>query len=189
MRSFFAGLFKKKAQSLPVVKISRQTMARFCCHAVSSPEGRVEAFGEYTDTTMPRNEQGGYDFCHTCLGKMAIRCGWCTHAIFVGDPVTLYMPSDPYHWFPSGTAFMSFDRQAIVGCMRCADTGADCGGFWIPSCTRRDGKWIGGVKRIPSLYETALANGGIAVAEGISSAADMPTLPGVQVPERVLAAL
>ncbi|HWH07234.1 MAG TPA: hypothetical protein VNU47_01770 [Candidatus Paceibacterota bacterium] len=186
MRSLLSGLFKKKGQGLPITTMfSKQSVARFCCHAVASAEGRVEAFDDHTVTTMPRNEQGGYDFCHACLGKMAIRCGWCERAIFIGDPVTLYMPSHPYVWFSPDVTFMSFDNQTVVGCGRtdCAHTGADYAGFWVPAGVKREGRWIAGVKPMISIYQTVLATNGAVVANDVSDMSEMPLLPGVRIPE------
>lgn len=188
MRSLLARLFKRDGNDPhSAVSYNKEKLARFCCHAVSAAEGRVEAFGDSTTTTMPRNADGGFDFCHACLGTMAIQCAWCNRPIFVGDPVTLYMPSDPYIWFSPSVAYMTFDKLEMVGCGRtdCAETGADYAGYWVPSGLRPEGRWIGGVKRMTSIYETVLANNRSVVADDLSSMAGKPLLPGVQVPERM----
>ncbi len=63
---------------------------------------------------------------------MTIQCAWCGEPIFIGDPVTLYLPryedmEVPGHAVPYG-------KGAFVGCLRweCAESGTDRVGFWYP---------------------------------------------------------
>ena len=107
----------------------------------------------------------------------------------MGDPVTLYMPSHPYVWFPPNAAAMSVDRLEMVGCGRadCAHTGADYAGYWIPALVQKQGRWLAGVRRMTSIYESVLANNRAVVVDDLSSAEGKPLMPGVQVPEHMMA--
>lgn len=175
MHPFFQRLFRRK----PALT------ARFCCHQVSEATGRVEAFDDYTETTMPKNADGGFDFCHACLGQMAIRCWICDRTIFVGDPITLYVPSDPFRWIPPHAAIYSLEHMEIVGCGRtdCAESGVDYRGNWVPSKTQREGRWVGGVQRRVDLLQQMLENGEREIV--INDLSRAPTLPGCIIPERM----
>ena len=114
---------------------------------------KVTAFGETIITSInPRS--GKVDYCHECLGKMAIQCAWCAKAIFVGDSITLYSPKDTTEIKVPDYAVI-FDEKLLqlVGCGRssCASTGADYAGFWIPG---ENGK--GEVNRTPTMIEQSL---------------------------------
>ncbi len=185
MRTLFGRLFdRKRTERDSFISLGRATVARYCCHPVKKAEGRVHAFDEWTDTTMPKNEQGGYDFCLQCLGQMAIRCGWCDRPIFIGDPITLYFSRDPYLWVAPTVAIFRFEHMERVGCGRtdCAESGVDYVGVWVPTGVQREGRWLGGVKRRVSILDVVMANNQSIIVSDLSQ---VPTLPGVTLPERM----
>lgn len=86
---------------------------------------------------------------------MTIRCSLCAHPIFVGDPVTLFVPAVG-STIPSWATVHSREPLQLVGCLgwHCAESGADRAGFWVPG---EDGK--GRVHRVPTLCEVMLGTG------------------------------
>jgi hypothetical protein len=62
---------------------------------------------------------------------MSVQCAWCGKTIWIGDPVTLYIPEKNYT-IPKYAVRYDEDPQRLVGCLR-----RDCGsvvdrkGFWI----------------------------------------------------------
>ena len=134
----------------------RSFKAAKCSHRTKR-RGPVRAFGKTIRTTMPKNKDGSVDWCLDCLGKMAIRCAWCGHPIFVGDPITLYTPSDKNFKTPDYAVVYKKEPLTLVGCLgwNCADTGADRAGFWVPG---NDGK--GMVERVPTAFELMAQNPG-----------------------------
>ena len=129
----------------------RRYTATKCGHRTKR-SGQVSAFGHTMTTKMPRNRDGSVDYCIDCISKMAIQCSWCSHPIFVGDPVTLYTPSDDFQ-APQHAVVYNSEPLQLVGCLgwNCADTGADRAGFWLPG---ENGK--GRVRRVPTAYEAIL---------------------------------
>ncbi|MFZ2072640.1 MAG: hypothetical protein WAV10_03100 [Minisyncoccia bacterium] len=115
----------------------------------------VSAFGEKTETKVPI-KNGEIEYCHKCLDKMAIRCAWCGRPIFVGDPITLYSPTDKNFKIPEYAVVYNKDPLQLVGCPRmdCAESGCDYAGRWVPPST---------VYRHPSVIEMTIANPGCAV--------------------------
>ena len=111
--------------------------AQKCGHRTKQ-KGLVSAFGTTIITKMPKNEDGLIHYCLGCIGKMAIKCAWCSNPIFIGNPITLYIPSDNSQ-IPEHAVVYNKERLQLVGCLRrnCADTGADRAGFWLPG---EDGK-------------------------------------------------
>jgi len=105
------------------------------CGHETKLKDKVTAFNQTIKTKIRPNEDGSVDYCHTCLGKMAIACAWCEKPIFIGDVVTLYS-SDNNEEFNIPESAIIYDKECMsfVGCGRttCADTGADYAGFWIP---------------------------------------------------------
>jgi hypothetical protein len=99
--------------------------------------GAVRAFGEKVVTTMPR-EDGHPKYCLKCLAKMAIRCGLCGRAIFVGDPVAVYYGhARRVNILPESSDSnleKKRDEKKVIGCLRtdCAHSGSDRAGFWHP---------------------------------------------------------
>lgn len=157
--------------------LRNRTRGKYCGHP-TKVKGRVSAFDVTGTTRMPLNDDGTTDYCLDCIGKMAIRCGWCGEPIFIGDPVTLYSPRSVEKFnaawegefaFPTVTDEATGLRlpetavvyqpthgrsyPTIVGCGRvtCADTGADYAGTWLPGT---DGK--GWVERRRTPYEHLL---------------------------------
>lgn len=99
---------------------------------------------------MPLAKNGKPDYCLKCIGNMSIRCAWCGGSIIIGNPVTLYIPTDTYDVPDYAIHYKKDNSKAVVGCLGwdCADTGADRSGFWLPG---NDGK--GKVQKIPTEYE------------------------------------
>lgn len=106
---------------------------------------RIHAFGSSVKTRI-RPNNGKVEYCHECLQDMAIQCGWCDGAIFIGDPITLYSPNNKDYTPKKHAKIYNDEPLTIVGCLRmnCADTGADRAGFWMPP---------GEVKRVPTAFE------------------------------------
>ena len=151
--------------------ISFRYTAAKCGHRTKR-SGPVSAFGRTTTTKMPMNKNSSVDYCLDCIGKMAIRCAWCSDPIFIGDPITLYSPGPRTGLFsserpseaqktrkqdgfvvPDGAVVYRENPLTLVGCLgwNCADTGADRAGFWLPG---EDGK--GHVHRVQTAYEAIL---------------------------------
>ncbi|MBU1289698.1 hypothetical protein KKG85_00400, partial [Patescibacteria group bacterium] len=53
------------------------------CGHTTKRKDKIVAFGEGTITEITF-EDGKTPYCHQCLEKMAIRCAWCGHVIFIG---------------------------------------------------------------------------------------------------------
>lgn len=161
--------------------------AALCGHQVNANPGIVRAYGETTKTKMPKNEQGSYDYCFDCLGDMAIRCGWCGKAIFIGDMVTLYAARDPDFKIPDVAAIYELKNKSLVGCLRasCADSGADYCGHWVPADVQVEGRWVGGVSRFESAIEMALRSRRPVIANDIGADAQKAPHAPVKVPERL----
>lgn len=120
------------------------------CGHETKKKDKVTAFGENTETHL--SAQGGkIPYCHRCLEKMAIKCAWCGHVIFIGDPITLYTPSNKDFKVPGHAIIHNKDPLQLVGCLRwdCAETGADRAGFWVPP---------GNVQRVPTAFEIIMAD-------------------------------
>lgn len=134
----------------------RRYMATICGHHTKRT-GKISAFGHTVTTKMPINEEGSVDYCLDCIAKMAIRCAWCGHPIFIGRPITLYSPISDNFKIPEHAVVYEREPLQLVGCLRwdCAETGADRAGFWMPG---EDGK--GCVERVPTVYEMVLATKG-----------------------------
>lgn len=80
---------------------------------------------------IPQN--GQLPYCHKCFSAMTIRCAWCGKPIFPGEPVTLYAAGENFR-VPDYAVVFNKKPLQVVGCLRvrCADTGADRMGFWMP---------------------------------------------------------
>lgn len=119
------------------------------CGHRTKRSGLVSAFGRTITTKMPKNHDGSVDYCLGCISKMAIQCAWCGGSIFIGDPITLYIPSGDFQ-VPEHAVIYNKESLQLVGCLsgNCADTGADRAGFWLPG---EDDK--GCVHRVPTVYE------------------------------------
>lgn len=111
----------------------RSFTAKICGHKTKN-WGRVKAFGESIATTMLPNKEGGFDYCISCIEKMAIKCSWCKRPIFIGDPITLCAPHDIAP-IPEGATIHDKESRTIVGCLRgdCAEGASYWSGFWTPN--------------------------------------------------------
>ena len=112
-------------------------IATKCAHptVLEGPiSGEVDDIFFETTLHMPQNEQGSTDWCLKCCAKMTVRCAWCGDPIMIGDPITLYSPSDPTFEPPDHAVVFYPQPLQLVGCGRttCADTGADYAGVWVP---------------------------------------------------------
>ena len=103
------------------------------CGHKTEREGDVSAYGEKRHIKI----RGHWllhrvDFCLECYEKNAIKCPWCGGAIFPGELVTLYSPTDPNFIVPEGAVVYRKDPLQLVGCqsIRCAESGADYCGIW-----------------------------------------------------------
>lgn len=128
------------------------------CGHKTKKKDKVTAYGESTVTGVPI-KNGKTPYCHRCIEKMAIKCAWCGHVIFIGDPITLYTPRDKDFKVPEHAVAYRENPLQLVGCLRweCAETGADRAGFWLPP---------GAVQRVPTAYEMCMQdmqNGGSGV--------------------------
>lgn len=135
---------------------ARKNLIRFTaeiCGHRTRRIGPVHAFGRMAVTEMPINQNGSVDYCLDCIGNMAIRCAWCEDPIFIGNPITLYVPL-PGFKIPDHAVIYTAEPPRLVGCLGwdCAETGADRAGFWLPG---DDGK--GRVLRIPTVLEIMLS--------------------------------
>lgn len=163
---------------------SREYHATMCGHQTPC-QGHVHAHGGSTFTKMPITGKKTVDYCLDCLGKMAIRCAWCDRPIFIGDPVTLYTPTEGFT-VPEHAVVYQTDPLQLVGCLDwdCAFTGADRAGFWYPD---PENKGVGHVHRVPTAYELLMQGDGnhaliVGDVSDISEALD-PTLVSLE-PER-----
>jgi hypothetical protein len=130
---------------------SRTYTATKCGHRTKKI-GRVFAEGgtESAIVEMPLKKDGTIEYCVDCLGKMTVRCAWCSTPIYVGSPITLYTSTSKDFKIPEHAVVYKESPLQLVGClmMDCADTGADCCGFWAVG---KNGK--GEVIRFPSIFE------------------------------------
>lgn len=145
------GVFRDMFLRLSTLSPVRYTASK-CGHRTRL-SGRVSVFGAAVTTTMPKQEDGLPEYCLDCISKMAIRCAWCKDPIFIGDPITLYTPTNPDFEVHEHAVVYNKDPLQVVGCLgwNCADTGADRAGFWLPG---NDGK--GSVSRVPTVFEMIL---------------------------------
>ncbi len=102
-----------------------------CGHEVCK-KGVITAFGK-SCTTEIKFVDDKTPFCHKCLEKMAVQCPWCGGPIFIGDMITLYIPSENFI-IPKSAAVYNRDPVQLVGCQTtsCASSGADYAGTWMP---------------------------------------------------------
>ncbi len=138
-----------------VTSIFRKTHIANVCGHRTKREGATESFGERYVMGMPLEKNGRPDYCLECIGKMAIRCGWCGRPIHIGDLITPYLPKPNMPEYTRYHQDSPTSHRTVVGCQRtdCAETGADYHGQWQPP---------GKVMRFPSVIETlegAVANG------------------------------
>lgn len=144
---------------MKLFNIFRKKIVAGCGHETLKKD-KVAAFGTSCETEIPIVD-GKTDYCHRCLEKMAIRCAWCGEAIFIGDPITLYSPSDKNRKMPDYAVLHNEEHNSYVGCLRwnCTETGADRAGFWYPT---------GKVYRVPSPIEMAMQSGDVVCVSDLS---------------------
>ena len=116
---FFKRLFGKKYY------------AQKCGH-LTALKGYIVVFGEKVLISL-KPKEGKVDYCLECIGKMAIRCAWCGRSIMVGEPITLYTPTNPNFKIPEYAVVYQEEPLQLVGCLRwdCADSGIERAGFWV----------------------------------------------------------
>jgi len=113
--------------------LRKKHLANICGHRTLK-EGVTSSFNERYVIEMSLEDNGRPNYCLECIGKMAIRCGWCGHQIHIGSFVTPYFPKGE---MPDYTVYDS-DRpsgeKTVVGCERadCASSGGDYYAIWIP---------------------------------------------------------
>jgi hypothetical protein len=135
--------------------IFRKTHTANICGHKTKRMGFVKGHERDSILTMPLAENGRPDYCLDCIGKMAIKCAWCSCPISIGEPVTLYTPRDTFEVPDHAVPYTEGGSNALVGCLRwgCAMGGADRAGFWLPG---EDGK--GRVRRVPTAIEILMGN-------------------------------
>lgn len=101
------------------------------------------------------------DYCIECHKKAVIICPWCKGPIFpVGEQITLNTPAENNYKIPEGTIVFKEKPLQLVGCARCADTGADYAGYWIMP---------GKVLKQKSLLEIAAETGGVVMSNNLAN--------------------
>lgn len=150
-------LFEKIRRLLPI-----KYTAQKCGHWTKK-KGAISAFGHKGAVEMPFNDEGGVDYCLDCIGRMAIRCGWCGEVIWIGQPITLYTLLDKFE-IPEYAIKYSENPLQLVGCLgwNCADTGADRAGFWLPGESG-----VGQVLRVVSGIEEVLLTDSISIVNNL----------------------
>jgi hypothetical protein len=151
---------QRKEEGMNLRNIFRRRIKAGCGHETKIKD-KVYAFGKTITTVVPVKD-GKTDYCHECLGKMAIRCAWCGEVIFIGEPITLYTPRREDFKIPEHAVAHNKDPLQLVGCLgwNCAATGADRAGFWYPP---------GKVFRVPSPAEIAFSTGETVVTNDLGS--------------------
>lgn len=107
------------------------------------------------------------NYCLDCLKKSIIKCPWCGGPIFPEEPITLYTSSQKDFKIPDGSIAVSTDPPQLIGCGRCADTGADYSGFW-----KAPGKLI----RHKSLLQIAAETGTAVMSNNITNSEELNVL-------------
>jgi hypothetical protein len=142
-----------------------------CGHETRSA-GTIHVFGKAEQMKMPLNKDtGSPDFCLDCIGEMSIRCAWCNSTITIGDPITLYTPTEKDFEVPSHAVRFQEKPLQLVGCLRrgCADSGIDRSGFWYPTDKEgyeKNGS-VGEVYRVTSPLEMMLQGDGKGNPQGV----------------------
>jgi hypothetical protein len=120
-------------------------IANICGHRTKR-QGVAVSFGERGIMNMPLEENGQPGHCLECIGKMAIRCGWCGKPINIGDMVTPYVPKPEMPEYTRYHQDGPNDTRTVIGCCRstCREFPGDEHGQWLPP---------GKVERSPSVIE------------------------------------
>lgn len=140
------------------IALTKKKIVAGCGHKTRKKDV-LNAFGQTIHCEIPIDKDGLTSHCHQCLEKMTIRCAWCGKPIFIGDPVTLYLPRDKDIKMPDYA--VSYKNNAFVGCLGwdCAGSGVDRAGFWYPP---------GQVHRVLSPLEQCLQSGEMVIVEDLS---------------------
>ncbi len=110
---------------LPVFKATK-------CGHFTKNKGFVSAFGETITTKMPVQSDGSYEWCLSCIEKMAIKCAWCNKGIMIGDIVTV-SAIDSHPHLHKNLVFVKEETEALLGCLReSCGLASEAGGRWIP---------------------------------------------------------
>ncbi len=144
-------LYRLNVLWLTISYLFRKTYTTDMCGHQTKKTGEVKSRDESHIISMPFSENGNLDYCLDCISKMSIRCAWCENLIHIGEPVTLYIPREPFN-VPEHAVRYDKNESCLVGCLgwNCADTGADRQGFWLPP---------GKVDRVPSPIELLMSDG------------------------------
>ncbi len=128
----------------------RRTYTTNVCGHRTMLEGPMSDGESVNLMKMPLAKNGRPDYCLECLGKMSIKCAWCSHTIVIGDLITLYTPKKDYKIPNYAVRYTEDGADAFVGCSRmtCADGFDLCGRWMLP----------GKVERVPSPLELCLAS-------------------------------
>lgn len=134
--------------SIPFQKIY---IANICRHKTRK-KGFMHNGKSTSIMEMPLASNGHPDYCLECIGKMSIRCAWCSEPIVIGEPITLEFPHEEFRVPDYAVKHGEGKEQTLVGCLRwdCADTLVTMCGQWMPP---------GIVKRVPSPLGIALQTG------------------------------
>jgi len=133
----------------------RKYKATVCGHKTKLIE-KVNIYGEEMKLLVPKN----HEYCQQCLAGMSIKCAWCGQSIRVGDPITLYTPSESFK-VPDYAVVYKTNPLQLVGCLRfdCA-CGVDRAGFWYPP---------GKVERVLSPLEMVLATDDVVICNDLTN--------------------
>lgn len=148
----------------------KKYQANICGHTTMR-KGLIHNDMETIVTEMPLASNGSPDYCLECIGNMSIQCAWCNRPIFVGDPITLYIPQKSFVVPPHAVRYTENDSQ-LVGCSSfdCASSGADVCGRWMPP---------GKVERVPSPLELCFQTGQIVIVSDMSNYPTSVTLHSI----------
>lgn len=147
---FLAKTFKNDPDLFPEKNI---ILAKKCGHNITITKGSIYD-GDKKRGPYKIELKENTDYCFDCIKKSVIECPWCHGPIFPDEPITLYSQSKENFEIPEKSHVYKKEPLTLVGCARCADTGADYSGFWVLP---------GEVMRKESMIETAMKNPGKAV--------------------------
>lgn len=117
---FVQRKWRKRNRTIQAIKCGHSTKMR----------GRVVGFdGDSFLAELPVVDDTT-TYCHDCLGKMTIRCAWCSRSIFVGKPITLSVQPLAAQ-MPAYARYLNLDEgRAYIGCAACAKPEDNRTGFW-----------------------------------------------------------
>ncbi len=123
--------------------------------------GYLDAFGERFRVVMNLNDEGGLDYSHADISKMAVACMVCGKPIWPYDPVGFLIPGEG-HVIPEGAYFYE-PAESYLGCFRWECEHPFRNGFWIPS---KEDPLRCAVLPVASPIDLLMANGGECVIVG-----------------------